>query len=216
MKKKIEIQENAQNYLCAITHELKNSLCISKGYLDMIKKDKTKLSYLKIVRKEINRSIEMIQDGLNISKDKLNYEILDINVLLEDISETLEGIFKKNKIKYKINYIDDEVYILGDYEKLKQVFINIIKNSIESKEKNLKIEINNYIVKNEICITIKDNGIGIDDLSKIGKNYSNKYQGMGIGTTFSQNIISKHKGKLIYESTKNEGTEVNVLLPLFK
>ena len=216
MKKKIEIQENSRNYLCAITHELKNSLCISKGYLDMLKKDKTKTSYLKIVRKEINRSIEMIQDGLNISKDKLNYEILDINLLLEDISETLEGIFKKKKIKNQIKYIDDDVYVLGDYEKLKQVFINIIKNSIESKNKNLKIEINNQIIKNEICVTIKDNGIGIDDLTKIGRGYSNKYQGMGIGTTFSKNIISKHKGKLIYESTKNEGTKVDVLLPLFK
>jgi len=215
MYKKIENQDNVRNYLCAVTHELKNSLCISKGYLDMMRKN-NKEEYLKIVRKEINRSIEMIQDGLNLSKDKFNYEILDINVLLEDVTNTLEGLFKKNKIKYKINYINDDIYILGDYEKLKQVLINILKNSVESKDKNLTIQIDNYVVKNEVCITIKDNGCGISDLKYIGKGYSNKINGMGIGTTFSKNIINKHNGKIIYESTKGEGTTVNILLPLFK
>lgn len=216
LNRKIENQENVRNYLCAVTHELKNSLCISKGYLDMLKKEKNKPEYLRIVRKEINRSIEMIQDGLSVSKDKLNYEILDVNLLLEDVINILEGILHKNKIKYRVNYIDDDIYVLGDYEKLKQVLINVIKNSIESKDKDLKIEIDNYIVKNEICISIKDNGCGIFDLEQIGKGYSNKYHGMGIGTTFSKNIINKHNGKIIYESVKDEGTTVNILLPLFK
>lgn len=216
MNKKIENQENIRNYLCAITHELKNSLCISKGYLDMLKKDKNKDNYLKIIRKEINRSIEMIQDGLSLSKDKINYEILDVNLLLEDVTDTLAELFKKNKIKYKVNYIDEDIYVLGDYEKLKQVLINLLKNSVESKDNNLKIEIDNHLLRNEICISIKDNGAGIQDLNQIGKGYSNKYSGMGIGTTFSKNVISKHNGKLIYESVKGEGTTVNILLPLFK
>ena len=216
MSIKIENQENIRNYLCAVTHELKNSLCISKGYLDMLKKDSKRSEYLRIIRKEVNRSIEMIQDGLSLSKDKINYEILDINLLLEDVSNTLEGLFKKNKIKYRINYIDDDIYILGDYEKLKQVLINVLKNSVESKENNLKIEIDNHIFRNEICISIKDNGEGIKDLNQIAKGYSNKYNGMGIGTTFSKNVITKHNGKIIYESVKGEGTTVNILLPLFK
>lgn len=216
ISKKLENQENIRNYLCAVTHELKNSLCISKGYLDMMNNTNKKDDYLRIVRKEINRSIEMIQDGLNFSKDKTNYEILDINVLLEDVTDTLEELFKKKNIKYRVNYIDDDIYILGDYEKLKQVMINILKNSVEARDENLKIEIDNHIIKNEICISIKDNGCGIKDLNEIGKGYSNKYHGMGIGTTFSKNVIDKHNGKIIYESTKDEGTTVNILLPLFK
>lgn len=217
VKKNIENQDNVRNYLCAVTHELKNSLSISKGYLDMINKNSYKNeTYIKIVKKEINRSIDMIQDGLNLSKDKINYEILDINVLLEDITDTLEELFKKKKIKYKVNYIDDDTYILGDYEKLKQVLINILKNSVESKEDNLKIEINNEVIRNEVCISIKDNGCGIKDLENIGKGYSNKCNGMGIGTTFSKNVIHKHNGKIIYETNRDEGTVVNILLPLFR
>jgi len=158
----------------------------------------------------------MIQDGLNISKDKIDYEILDINILLEDVTDTLRLLFKKNNINYKINYLDDDIYVLGDYEKLKQVLINIIKNSVEAKEKDLKIEILIYLSKNNICISIKDNGSGIEELDQIGKKYSNKINGTGLGTIFCKNIIEKHQGKLIYESIKNEGTTVNILLPIFK
>lgn len=215
LKKKIDNQDNLKNYLCAVTHELKNSLCITKGYLDIMK-TKNKEEYIRIIRKEINRSINMIQDGLNLSKDKMNYEILDVNLLLEDVTDTLEELFKKNKIKYRVNYLEDDVYILGDYEKLKQVFINLLKNCVEAKDKNLKIDISTYLSKNNVCILVKDNGVGIDDINKISKNYSSKLNGIGIGTILSKNIIEKHQGKLIYESVKNEGTTVNILLPIFK
>lgn len=215
LKKKIDNQDNLKNYLCAVTHELKNSLCITKGYLDIMK-NKNKEEYLRIIRKEINRSINMIQDGLNLSKDKMNYEILDVNLLLEDVTDTLEELFKKNRIKYRVNYFDDDVYILGDYDKLKQVIINVLKNSVEAKDKNLKIDISTYLSKNNICISVKDNGVGIEDINNISKNYSSKLNGIGIGTLLSKNIIEKHHGKLIYESVKDEGTTVNILLPIFK
>ncbi len=215
MKKNIDAQDSLRNYLCAVTHELKNSLTISKGYLDMMNKKK-KEEYLKIVKKEVNRSIDIIQDGLNLSKDKMKYEILDINILLEDVIETLGELLKNKKIKYKTSYYEDDVYILGDYEKLKQVIINMIKNSIESKEKNLLLEIKSDLLKKNICISIKDNGCGIKDVEQIGKGYSTKINGMGIGTIFSKNVIDKHNGKIIYESVKNEGTTVKILLPIFR
>ena len=215
LKKNIDSQNNMHNYLCAVTHELKNSLSISKGYLDMMN-NKKRNEYLRIIKKEINRSIEMIQDGFSLSKDKLNYEILDINVLIEDVTDTIEELLENKKIKYRVNYIEDDIYILGDYEKLKQVLINVLKNSVESKDKNLKIEIDSHLLRDEICISIKDNGNGITDLEHIGKGYSSKCEGMGIGTAFTKNIIDKHNGKLIYETIQNEGTTVNILLPLFK
>lgn len=212
-----ENQNNINNYLWAITHELKNSLSISKGYLDMLNLNTNKSKdYIRIISKEVNRSIDMIQDGLNLSKDKIDYEILDINLLLEDVSDTIKEILKNKKIKYNINYIDDDIYILGDYNKLKQVLINIIKNSIESKEKDLVIEIDNEIIKDNVCISIKDNGCGIKDLDYISKGISSKYNGSGIGSIFSKNIIDRHNGKIVYESSVNEGTNVNIFLPLLK
>jgi len=217
LKKEINHHNNIRNYLSAVNHELKNSLSICKGYLDMVdlKKDNTK-KYLRIVKKEMNRSIEMLQEGLNISKNSLNFEIMDVNVLLEDVSETVAGLFKRRKIKYHVKYIDDDIYILGDYNRLKQVLINLLKNACEAKEQNLIIEIGDEIIKDNVCITIKDNGCGIKDLTKIGHNYSTKANGSGIGTMLSKSIIENHNGKIIYESNVEEGTIVNILLPMFK
>ena len=103
----------------------------------------------------------------------------------------IKSILKKNRIKYRVNYFDDDVYILGDYDKLKQVIINVLKNSVEAKDKNLKIDISTYLSKNNICISVKDNGVGIEDINKISKNYSSKLNGIGIGTLLSKNIILK-------------------------
>ncbi len=219
IKRELDNHDNRQNYLYALTHELKNSLTISKGYLDMLNRcrnDLKKNEYLKIISQEVNRSIIMIQNGLNMSKDDMNYEVLDINLLLEDVSYTLKELFKKKKIKYRVKYVDDDIYLLGDYEKLKQVFINILKNSVESREKNLSIVIDCGIEKNTVHISIQDNGCGIDDISLLGNNYTNKCEGMGIGTYLIKDIINKHNGKIIYESGVNSGTTVNIFLPLFK
>lgn len=219
IKKRMENQNNVKNYLCAVTHELKNSLSISKGYLEMIasKRDYEKnKDYLRIVRKEVNRSIDMIQEGLNLSKDKIDYEILDVNVLLEDVSDTLKDLFKKKNIQYGVNYIDDDIYILGDYDKLKQVLINVLKNSMEARDNNLVIKIDNEIIKNDICISIKDNGYGIKDFEMLEKGMSSKTNGSGIGTVFSKNVIDKHNGRIVYESSRDDGTTVNIFLPLFR
>ena len=217
VKRSVDNNTNIKNYLCVVTHEIKNSLSISKGYLEMMKVNNGKnREYLNIVRKEVNRSIEIIQDGLNFSKDNINYEILDINLLLEDVSDTLRDLFKKNKISYRVKYIDDDVYILGDYNKLKQVLINVLKNSVESREKDLKIEIDNAIIRDDVCISISDNGKGFEDSSLVENGKSSKELGMGIGTVLSKNIITRHNGKMIYESVRNKGTTVNIFLPLLK
>ena len=73
-----------------------------------------------------------------------------------------------------------------------------------------------YLSKDNICISIEDNGIGIENITNIGSNYTSKINGSGLGTIFSKNIIEKHRGKIIYESEKDIGTTVDILLPIFK
>ena len=99
---------------------------------------------------------------------------------------------------------------------MKQVLINVLKNSVESREKDLKIEIDNAIIRDDVCISISDNGKGFDDSSFIEEGKSSKELGMGIGTVLSKNIITRHNGKMIYESVRNKGTTVNIFLPLLK
>ena len=108
-------------------------------------------------------------------------------------------------------------FILGDFNRLKQVFINLIKNSVESFDKDEKIVDVKIMDKNKyISVLISDNGCGMqkDELKQVGTMfYSTKDNGTGIGVSFSKDIIEKHHGKITYYSKYGKGTQVEVLLP---
>ena len=101
--------------------------------------------------------------------------------------------------------------------RLKQVFVNIIKNSVESIEKNGIIDIEVKVSDLEVMVIISDNGVGMDEseLANIKEMfYSTKKNGTGLGVALSNEIILAHNGKLNYSSKKNKGTVCSVSLPI--
>ena len=126
--RKIEQKENLE--LHQFAHEVKNPLVVCSGYLEMIPNStfKQKEKYYKIIEKEVKRSLSIISSFSEKKRSNLNIEELDLRLLLEEINEIFKDLFKKNNCK--INIIGkEEIYMHGDYEKLKQVFINLIKKS---------------------------------------------------------------------------------------
>ena len=215
----LEKDNQLKNSLFKITHEVKNPIAVCKGYLDMIdinNKDKLK-KYIPIIKQEIDRSLNIMTDFMEFSKININKELLDINVLLEDIIEELDILINTKNIKLKANITQDEVFTNGDYNRLKQVFINIIKNSIESISKNGEIKIITHILKNMYYIEITDTGCGMDKytLSKAKELFfTTKKNGSGLGVSLSNEIIKAHNGEIIYTSKENIGTKVVVKLPI--
>ena len=196
-----------------LAHEVKNPLCVVKGYLEMINKENFE-KYKEIIEEELNNSIYILDNYLEYKKVTLNKEVMDINLLLLDIKKSYKTYLKKQGINLKIKLIDDDIYLYADYNKLKQVFYNIIKNSCEAFSKNIVIdyEINN----NEITICVKNDGIKIeeDSLFKIGTNYTSKVMGNGIGVNLSKKIIELHNGKIEYKNNLDFGISVYITLLL--
>ena len=192
-----------------LAHEIKNPLSICIGYLEMLDNDYNQ-KYIDIIKSELNRSITILDDYKN-------NKILDLEEL--DLVFLFNEIYQIYKIKSKIKITSkEEIYINGDYKKLKQVFINIIKNSIESKKYNtdISIKINLIETKHNVYITIKDNGIGIkkENISNIFNNfYSTKTYGTGLGLSYSKEIINLHQGTIKYYSKYQKGTKVVITLP---
>lgn len=166
---------------------------------------------------EINRSLNIMNDFMEFNKIKLSKDILDINMLINEVSEEMQTICY-NRIKIYYNDNGDEIYVDGDYCRLKQVFINIIKNSIESINNKGEIKIKSYLKDDKYYIEISDNGSGMDKeiLSKIGDMFfTTKVRGSGLGIPLSIEIIKAHDGSIKYSSVKNKGTKVLIKLPIY-
>ena len=204
--------------LFKITHEIKNPLAVCRGYLDMLAEDNYKKykEYIPIISSEINRTLLLMDDFLDYTKVKINKEDVDLILLLEEISLELKPLFKKNNIKTKFNIPDDEIYLDLDYNRMKQVLVNIFKNSVEAKSDDTTITVDINEHKDMVDIIISDTGVGMSKevLEKIGQNfYTTKERGTGLGVSLSKEIIALHGGKIRYESTLGQGTKVYISLP---
>ena len=213
----LQHEKELKNSLFKITHEIKNPIAVCKGYVDMFdKKDINKCErYNEIIKNELNRTLIIMDDFMNYTKIKVKLDIIDINMLLSEVLESFSLIFKINNVDLINKVTDDEIYINGDYDRLKQVFINLIKNGIESFDgKNGKLEIKSKENNKEVIISIIDNGCGMDEdiLKNINKMfYTTKKNGTGIGLPLSNEIIKLHNGRINLYSKKGEGTTVEII-----
>lgn len=218
----LEHEKELRNSLFQITHEIKNPITVCKGYLDMFDVNNIEHSkkYIPKIKNEIDRVLILLEDFLSIKKLKIDKDIMDINMLVEDISENFKDIFMGKQIKGIFDIDQNEVFINGDYNRLSQVLINVVKNSIESLDKPTKIiKISTNINKNYVKIIIEDNGKGMneEELNKICKPfYSTKSSGTGLGLYLSNEIIKEHNGSMMYESKENIGTKLTICLPIKK
>ena len=213
---KFEDDKKSRESLFKITHEIKNPIAVVKGYLDMYDVNNISHSkYIPIIKEEINRVLILLGDFLSINKIKIEKEEMDLGLLLDDIKDSYGLILKSKNIDLIYKSID-EIYLEADYNRLKQVLINMIKNSMESIDQNgiIKMSVNKY--KNKIQIIIEDNGCGMneEELKQIKTAFfTTKRNGTGLGVYLSNEIIKSHNGSIKYSSKKNKGTKVLITIP---
>ena len=204
--------------LFKITHEIKNPLAVCKGYLDMfdVKNEKKSSRYVGIISQEIDRTLLLLNDFSNISKMKIEKRDMDITLLIDDVCDEVSLIFD-NKIKFIKKFSDEEVIINADYNRLKQVLINVIKNAKEAIMDTGTVTLvgnkKNYNYK----IIIEDDGMGMDKetYKNIGTAfYTTKKNGTGLGVCLSKEIIDRHGGTITYRPRKNGGTLCVITIPI--
>ena len=221
--KELKQEKQIRLSLFKITHEIKNPIAVCKGYLDMLNiKDTNQVEkYIPIIKSEIERLLSLLQDFLLINKNNLDLDIMDFNMLIEDTLNKLKPLLNENNIKLKLNILDEEVFLNGDYNRLSQVFINIIKNSIESIENKIggSISISTKLEKDKYYVIIEDNGMGMtkETLSKIKEPFfTTKKRGSGLGVSLIHEIVEAHGGKVDYISEYGKGTKVIIQLPTYE
>lgn len=215
----VEKEDHIQTSLFKITHEIKNPLAVVKGYISLFDVNNPEKSkrYIDIINNEVDRSLELLNDFKDLSRVNVIKKDMNIIDLFDDIKETLVPLFKAKKIKYEIK-CESDITINADYNRMKQVLVNLIKNSIEAsnKEKSL-ITLTTFYSNSSLYIIVKDNGEGMDKdtLEKIFTPfYTTKHYGTGLGVCLSKEIIEAHNGSLSYTSILNKGTIAKIVLPI--
>ncbi len=216
-----------------LAHEIKNPLTpiqlsidgIRSKYLNKVgDKDNRFSNYLDTITKQIKDIEHLVNEFSDFARmPKPNFKKIDIykvisrSVNLHDTTEKeINFVFPKNKSAY---------YIKGDEEQFNRVFINLIKNSIESiyekKSKNVdfkgKISIDIKEDRDYIYVTIEDNGIGFGQISKtkmITPYFTTKKKGTGLGLAIVTKIINDHDSTILFNSI-NDGARVEITLPKY-
>lgn len=218
--KELEQEKQIRDSLFKITHEIKNPIAVCKTYLDMFDfSNKEHEKFIPIIKEEIDKTLLLLQDFLAMNKIKVKKEILDINLLLEDVTRQFETVTKSQNINFRYDISEEEIFIEGDYNRLSQVLINIIKNSIEAIDINKipEIILSTRLLDDKIEIVIYDNGIGIEEehLTKMKEPfYTTKKNGTGLGVPLSCEIIEAHNGTIKFSSKIFEWTKVIITIPI--
>ena len=217
--KDLKKEKTLKNALFKVTHEIKNPLAVCMGYLSMMNYNnmETVEKYNNIIKSELGRTLTIMDDFGDYNKLKVDLAVMDLGILLEETISSMNSLFKSNNIKIESN-IEDEYIINGDYNRLKQVLVNLFKNSVEATTENglIKVKINE--VKDNIILEITDNGMGMtkEELAlMVELFYTTKEKGSGLGVSVSMEILKLHNGEMIYESLENIGTTVKVLIPKY-
>lgn len=217
--KEFEKDKNMKINLFKITHEIKNPLAVIKGYLSMfdVNNKEKSIKYIKIIKSEVNRSLNLLSDFMEFTKIKINTNNVIFNDLMDDIKEVLIPFFNAKNVKYNFN-IEANIEINIDYNRIKQVLINVIKNAVEACPNNMGL-VTTTIFKDKdyLYIFVKDNGSGMDKdtLDNIlVPFFTTKENGTGLGVSLSKEIILSHKGEISYDSILGKGTTCKITLPL--
>ena len=225
----IQISEFTDN----VSHELKTPIMSIKSMIEVeLSSERSIEEYqddLGKVLDEVNWLNNIIQKLLIFTKNpealKEHFRPVNIEKMTMELCEFMEVLTLEKEITLRCELKDHQREVLGDESLLRDVFLNIISNSIKYNKVGGEINITSFVAQDKIGIRISDTGIGIkeNNLNKITERFfredkvrTTKKSGSGLGLSIVSHLVEVHKGTLEIESTEGVGSVFTVYLPKFK
>ncbi|MBW2142426.1 MAG: PAS domain S-box protein [Deltaproteobacteria bacterium] len=230
-RKIIEAQVHRAEQLAAlgqvvaeVTHEIKNPLMMIGGFARQLMKNTDKpvnLKKLGIITEEVRRLEELVKElnELYLPRE-LNLEEVEVNALINETCALAEESCKNKGLTVIKDLSPEAALVMADGSRLKQVFLNVIKNGIEAMDNKGTLSIKSQVLADEVVVSVADGGPGIpkEEIDKIlTPFFTTKSHGTGLGLPVSKRIIEEHQGSsFTITSRQGQGTEVMITLPLLK
>jgi two-component system NtrC family sensor kinase len=218
-----------------IAHELNNPLVGIIGYVQLMLMKMRKGHFseddfaafhknLNYVEKESQRCKRIVDDLLNYSREsKKFFEPIDVRRTIEQTLSIMEFQLRKWHIKVSRRFPDEQVVVMGNADKLQQVYINFIANAHHAMPEGgeIKVMLDTSVEAGArfAQISFEDTGCGIpeDEVDKVFESFFSSQRDMnnlGLGLSISNQIVKDHKGKITVKSVVNEGTIFTVTIPM--
>ncbi len=218
-------------FISSVSHELRTPLTAIKGWSETLsdesmRDDELLKKGLAVISDEAERLSGMVEDLLDFSrirqlKPSTPREKVDV---FAEVQEAV-FLFRDRALREEITLqcVEQEKLppVLGDRDRLRQVFVNVLDNALKYSRKGGMVRVDVATVLDGVQIVISDNGVGISakDLPKVKQKFyraNNNIPGSGIGLAVADEIIQAHGGTLELESTEGQGTVVTITLPQLK
>ena len=217
------------DFISSVSHELRTPLTAIKGWSETLRQvgpDDTEMMEkgLDVIAGEAERLSGIVEELLDFSRMQSGHLMMKFG-RTDVVAELEEAVFlfrdRAEKSGIAMQYVEapDIQPVLGDRDRLKQVFINVLDNAIKYSNTGGKIRVEAADMGGHVQIVVSDTGVGIskEDLPNIKNKFykANKTRpGSGIGLALADEIIRRHKGRLDIESEEGVGTTVIITLPV--
>jgi len=221
-----EAERIKNDFISSVSHELRTPLTAIQGWAETLLDDGGDRDILRrgmnIIISETTRLSGMVEELLDFSRmqsGRLKLEMGSVDALAELSDVVLMYAERAKRDGILLTYSDNDliVPIIGDKNRLRQVFVNIVDNAVKYSDPGGAIHVTARAGQSGILIVVQDNGIGIgpDDLPKVKEKFykaDSTRRSSGIGLAVADEIITRHGGSLNIQSEYGKGTKVTVRL----
>ena len=230
----IKMKENEnyrREFIGNVSHELKTPIFNIQGYIQTLidgglQDENVNLKYLKRANLSVDRMINIVDDLEVISQLETNEDVLDIdnfNIvdIINEAFDQLEMKANKMNISLKLSKESNSEIVYADRNKIQQVFMNLISNSIKYGKNNGVTNVRLFDMTDKMLIEVADDGIGISEEAlnrlferfyRVDKNRSREIGGTGLGLAIVKHIIEAHQQTINVRSTVDVGSTFSFIL----
>lgn len=234
------LERMRSEFVANVSHELKTPLAAVKGFAETllgggVTDEKTSRSFLQIIYDESERLNRLIGDILELSKIEskriqMDYSPIHLSTFFDTISEMMRTVAEKKRISLELD-IPEELFMEGDEDKLRQIFMNLLSNSISYTQEGGRVKLtarekhSNGNAEDIVEFIVKDSGIGIPkkDLPRIFERFyrvdkarSRGSGGTGLGLSIVKHLVDLHHGTIKVESELGIGSSFIIELPILQ